>query len=50
MLKEFQFENDTIHLQCEISHIPADQDKYRTQKTVVAPVSFFMCDQKDANK
>ena len=50
MLEEFPFENDTIHYQCEDSHIPGNQDKYSTKKTVIAPVSFFMCDQKDANK
>ena len=50
MLQGFPFENDTIHLQCEVPHIPCDQDKYCSKKNVVALVSFFMCDQKDANK
>ena len=50
MLQELPFESDTIHLKCEGSHIQANQDKYSTKKNVVAPVSFFMCDQEDANK
>jgi hypothetical protein len=50
MLQEFQFKNDPIHLQGEVSHVPGDQDKYRTQKNIVASVSFFVCNQKDAYK
>ncbi|HSM64253.1 MAG TPA: hypothetical protein VK833_09980 [Gillisia sp.] len=49
-MQKFQFENDSIYFQREISHIPGDQDKYNTKNPIVAPVSFFMRDQKDANK
>ncbi len=50
MLQEFPFKSDTIHLKCEGSHIQANQDKYRAKKNVVSSCSFFMRDQKDADK
>ena len=30
--------------------IPGHQEKYGSQKYVIAPVPFWMCDQEDANK
>ena len=50
MLQEFPFEDNPIHLQGEIPYIPGDQYKDGAKQHIVAPVSFFMRDQKDANK
>ena len=50
LMQEAPFKKNSVHLQGKVAHIPGNQDKENGKQNVVAPISFFMCDQKDTNK